>query len=79
MVSTMCFKRSGHLDGTLSTDSSAYLVRLDFRLCLYLSKIVNTVEFLLLRDTLFWMNSQSSLYLSWMPKVLKQVSSLLLS
>lgn len=79
MVSEMCFERSGHLVGTLSTNSSAYLVRLDFRLCLHLSKIVHTVEFLLLRDTLFWMNSQSSLYLSWMPKVLTQVCSHLLS
>lgn len=76
MVSAMCLKRSCHLDGTLSTNSSACLVRLDFRLCLYMSKIVHTVEFLLLRDTLFWMNSQRNLYLGWMAKVLEQVSSL---
>ena len=54
VVSSVCFERSYHLDGTLSTNSPAYLVRVDFRFCLYVSKIVYTAEFLLIRNAFFF-------------------------
>lgn len=51
---------------------------LNFRLCLYPSRVFFTVESFLLRNVL-WMNFQVIWYLRWIPKVLegvRQVSSL---